>query len=266
MKTTSTYTLITGASAGIGKQLAIECAKRGQNLLLVSLPDTGLDTLSVEIQREYHVNAKILEIDLTLYNSPMQVLKYTEENKLKIDILINNAGVGYNGKFETLTAKLIDDMILLNIRTTTLLIFLFLPQLKKCKKAYILNIVSFGALVPLPYKCVYAASKTFLLYLTRALKNEIKETGVSITSVYPSGVSSERAVENIKRSHIIAKMSSLSPQQVASDSLNNMFKGNSFVLPGIITKFYYIIGSIMPHGLMIRIAGFFFSKTSQPQT
>lgn len=256
------YTLVTGASSGLGKRLALEFAKRNHQLFLVSLPDTGLPLLAEEIMQQYRVNVQYFEIDLTKPKAPKKVFKYAEKNNLPVNVLVNNAGVGYNGKTESLTPKLIDDMILLNIRTSTLLIFLFLPKLKTYKKAYILNVSSFSAFVPLPYKGVYAATKTFLLFFTRALKNELRESGISITTVYPSGIRSERALENVRNSHLIARVSSLSPEYVAKVAVKNLYKGNSFVIPGMVTKFYYLLGSVMPQGLMVRIAGFFFQRTT----
>ena len=254
------YALITGASAGIGKQLAINCAQLGYNLFLVSLPETGLKKFSKEIAEKHSVDVQNLEIDLTEFDAPQKVFDFAKQQQITISILANNVGLGHNGKFENLSTKLIDDMILLNVRTSTMLMFLFLPQLKKLDKAYILNISSLSAFTPLPYKGVYAASKTYLLFLTRAIKHEIKESGVSITTVYPSGVKSERALHNIKTSSLVAKASALSTEEVARISLKNMFKENSFVIPGVVTKIYYLIGSILPHGFVLRVTGLVFKK------
>src|SRR5665647_986416 len=108
------YTLITGASAGTGKQIAIECAKRGFNLFLVSLPNTGLESFSEDLRKIYPIDVQYLSIDLTKSKSPQKVFDFAVENNLVINILVNNAGLGFNGKLENLTAELIDNMILLN--------------------------------------------------------------------------------------------------------------------------------------------------------
>jgi len=256
------YTLITGSSAGTGKQIAIECAKRGFNLFLVSLPETGLESFSDELRKNYSVNVHYLPIDLTKRKSPQKVFEYAQKNKLSINILVNNAGLGFNGKLETLTESLIDTMVLLNVRAATLLTFLFIPEMKKMKKAYILNISSFAGLSPLPYKSVYAATKTYLLFFTQALNRELKGTGISVTSVHPNGISSERAMENIKNSAFAARLASLTPARVAKISLDNMFSENVFVIPGIVNKFYYYIGCSLPHGIILRIIGNIFKKTT----
>lgn len=261
-KKTIYYTLITGASAGIGKQIAFECARKGFNLFLVSLPSSGLDKLAEEIKEEFPVNVKYMDIDLTINEAPQMVYDFVLANNLEVNILVNNAGLGFNGKFETLSTGLVDQMILLNIRASTLLTLLFLPGMKKLEKAYILNISSFGAFVPLPYKCVYAATKTYLLFLTQAMNLELKNTNVQVTSVHPSGVSSERAINNIRKSSFMARISSLSPEDVAHLALKGMLSGKKFVVPGMVTKFYYFLGIVLPHGIVLRIVGQVFRKTT----
>jgi short-subunit dehydrogenase len=261
-KQTKYYTLITGASAGIGKQLAFECARKGYNLLLVSLPETGLDKLSEEIKEKYSIDVKYVDIDLTKTEAPQKVFDFTRAKNLEVNILANNAGLGFNGKFENLTINLVDQMILLNIRASTLLTLLFLPGMKKLEKAYILNISSFGAFVPLPYKCVYAATKTYLLFLSQAINHELKGTNVQVTSVHPSGVSSERAIENIQKSSLMARISTLSPEDVAHLAIKNMLSGKKIVVPGLVTKFYYFLGLILPHGVVLRLVGHVFRKTT----
>ncbi len=261
-KAVKNYTLITGSSAGTGKQFAIECAKRGFNLFLVSLPDTGLESFSEELRNSFPIIVHHLSIDLRKRKSPQKVFDYAQKNNLIIDILVNNAGLGYNGKLEDSSTDLIDTMISLNLRASTLLTFLFIPEMKKLKKAYILNISSFAALSPLPNKSVYAATKTYLLFLTQALSVELKGTGISLTSVHPNGISSERAMENIKKSSFMARSAALTPAQVAKISIDNMFSGNVFVIPGIVNKFYYYIGCSLPHGVILKLIGNVFKKTS----
>lgn len=261
-ETPKNYTLITGSSAGTGKQFAVECAKRGFNLFLVSLPNTGLESFSEELKNTYPIVVHHLSIDLRKKNSPQKVFDYAQKNNLIIDILINNAGLGFNGKLEDSSIELIDTMISLNLRASTLLTFLFIPEMKKLQKAYILNISSFAALSPLPNKSVYAATKTYLLFLTQALSNELKDTGISITSVHPNGISSERAIEIIKKSSFIARLATLTPAQVAKISLDNMFAKNVFVIPGVVNKFYYYIGCTLPHGIILKIIGNIFKKTT----
>lgn len=256
------YTLITGSSAGTGKEIAIECAKRGFNLFLVSLPDTGLESFSEELRETFPVDVQYLSIDLRKRKSPQKVFDYTQQNQLTINILVNNAGLGFNGKLEDLSMNLIDTMILLNIRASTLLTFLFIPEMKKLNRAYILNISSFAGLTPLPYKSVYAATKTYLLFLTQALNMELNRTNISVTSVHPNGITSERAKEIVKKSGLLGRISALTPEQVAKIAIDNMLSGNKFVIPGVVNKFYYSVGTCLPHGIVLKLIGGIFKRTT----
>lgn len=119
------YTLISGASAGIGKAIAIECAKNGFNLFLVSLPDKELNQTVDEIKNDYQVDVKWLGIDLTKADSPQKVFDFARENKITVCNLVNNAGIGFEGKFENLSPEVVDQMILLNVRASTMLTLFF---------------------------------------------------------------------------------------------------------------------------------------------
>lgn len=256
------FTLITGASTGIGKQIAIKCARHGFNLFLVSLPETELESFSEELKKSFPVKIFYLSIDLTKKKSPKKVYDFAKNNNLSVNILVNNAGLGFNGKLENLTLNLIDTMILLNVRASTLLTFLFLPEMKKMEKAHILNISSFGALTPLPNKSVYAATKTYLLYLTQALNEELKDSNIRAISIHPIGVKSERAFMNIKNSGLIARITALTPEQVASVAVDNMLSGSKFVVPGALSKICYYLGMSMPHGIILKLVGLVFRKTT----
>lgn len=256
------FTLITGATAGIGKQIAIECARRKLNLYLVSLPDSGIDEFANELKKEFKTDIYTLAVDLTENNAPQYVFDFAKKNNIGVDKLINNAGVGFNGIFDSLTVELTDKMILLNVRATTLLTLLFLPGMKKLKSAHILNISSFAAFSPVPLKSVYAASKTYLFFLTRSLNKELKGTGVKVTSIHPTGVNSDRTKDIIQKTPFISRISTLSPEKVAKIAVSNMLKGKKFIVPGFMSKLYYYFGSIVPHGLILRLAGSVFRKVN----
>ena len=151
-------------------------------------------------------------------------------------------------------------MILLNIRATTLLSLYFLPEMKKMKDAHIVNISSFAAFTALPYKSVYAATKSYHLFLTQAINRELKNSNVNVTSVHPSGVSSRRTMKSIQRSSVLTRITALTPEKVAKTVVESMEKGKRLVIPGKFTQFYYLIGYLMPHGVFLRIVGRIFQK------
>jgi uncharacterized protein len=109
---------------------------------------------------------------------------------------------------------------------------------------------------------VYAATKTYLLFLTQALNEELKGTGVIAFSIHPSGIASERALENIRKSSFIARLSSLQPEYVARVALNSMFAGKTFMVPGFISKLYYYLGMMLPYYIIFAAVGKVFRKST----
>lgn len=256
------YTLVTGASAGIGKELALEFAKRKNKLFLVALPDSGLEEISESIRDEFGVEVEFLGIDLTLPEAPQQVFDFAKSRGLNINILVNNAGIGFDGKYDELSMRQVDTMILLHVRVSSLLIYLFLPEMYKMEKAYILNISSFAGMAPIPYKSIYSATKGYLFYLSKALSYELKSSNIKVITVYPSGVRTRRSLENIKKSSVMARITSMSPNEVAQTTVAGLYAGKKVLIPGIVTKFYYVLGYILPQGLLLRITSKIFQETN----
>ena len=248
------FTLITGASSGIGKALALECAKKGMNLLMVSLPESGLPALSDEISKTHNVIVKYLEINLDRENAHREVHSYIQNKNLHINMLINNVGVGHNGCLENIPEEKVTEMLILNMRITTLLIQVLIHELKKSGNAYILNVGSLAAFTPLPGKSVYAASKAYVLYLTMAIHQELKSSGISVSGIFPAGVPTNSAVQNrIKNSGLFAKQMVLSPEEVARYAISGLLKKKEIIIPGRNSKTVFFLGKFLPHVLLMKI-------------
>lgn len=248
------YTLITGASSGIGRSIAYECAARKMDLILVSLPGSGLEEVASGIEKEFGVKTVVLAVDLTDPRGPETVHRMVIEMELPVNVLVNNAGVGYNGLCETISLECADQMILLNTRALTLLVTLFLKELMKAPESFILNIGSMASFSPLPGKSIYAASKAYVLFFSKALRAELKGTCVSVTSVYPMGVRTNQSVkERIKKSGFVAKMSVLDPEDVAKMAVDGMLKRRNIIIPGKMGKAVFFVGQMIPQGIVLKI-------------
>jgi NAD+-dependent farnesol dehydrogenase len=249
------YTVITGASSGIGRALAMECAQKGMNLLLVSLPNTGLPEFASELEQYFEISVKFQEINLCDNNAQTKVLHFTNENKLKVNCLINNVGVGFNGQFEAMPAEKITQMFMLNMLTTTLMTQLFVPILRQAPRGYILNMGSLAAFSALPGKSIYAASKAYVMYLTRALASELKGSNLSVTGVFPAGVPTNHLVKNrLDKGTILARSLTTSMEEVARCSIDGMLKGKEIVFPGRKLKTFYHTAAFLPQGLILYFA------------
>jgi len=158
-----TYTLITGAGSGIGRALAVDAARRGWNLILTALPEEDLDQLSEKLKKEYKIDVKFFEIDLTKQEAPLKVFLWCQNQCLNVNRLVNNAGIISSGRpFEEDSYTFYEKMMGVNVVAVTLLTRVFLPELKKHSHAGILNVGSTGSFVPFPYKTVYGATKSFI--------------------------------------------------------------------------------------------------------
>ena len=170
--------LITGGSQGLGLAFAHSCARRGMDLMLVALPDSGLREAAQMLQAKYGVRCAYLDLDLAAPGGPEAAARWVDELGWPLAYLINNAGVSYNSRFEDSTLAENEAVILLNNLATVKLTHLLLPELRKRERAYVLNVASLAAFFPMPFMPVYAPSKAFLLGVSLALRQEMSETPV----------------------------------------------------------------------------------------
>jgi uncharacterized protein len=177
------YALVTGASKGIGKAIALELASHGYGILLVSRNIEDLSLVADEISSRYQVNSYAMALDLSELNAAEKVFEWCKENGYTVQVLVNNAGYGASGKYMDYSIELYTNMILLNVVTMNSLCHLFIPQMMAMNKAYILNIASIGAFQAVPGLNVYAATKSFMLSFSRGLRVELKGSPISVTCV-----------------------------------------------------------------------------------
>jgi len=241
------YTLITGASAGIGKELATACARRGFNILLVALPQSGLSELSKHLQQNFDVQVDYMECDLADPLGPRAIYDWCIGNGYDVDKLINNAGIGGSSPFETLSPLDIQAMIHLNTNVLTTIINLFIPKLKKQERAYILNVSSTASFFSIPNKALYAATKAFVNVLTTSLRNELKGTNISLSVLCPGG--STHKVDAVVRRKMSKRFSNLlheEPATIAEAGVKGMLKEKRMIFPGWVPKMYVVTSKLLP--------------------
>lgn len=187
MNSTRNYTLITGASTGIGYELAKLFAKDRHNLILVARDEGKLETAKNELSK-YNVEVKILSLDLSKSEDIQGLFNYVEMNKLNVDILVNNAGIGTFGDFSEIEWVKEEALIDINIKVLTKLTKYFLPKIIECKNGGILNVASTAAFCSGPRMAAYYASKAYVLNLTEAIYEECKDSGIRISCLCPGPV------------------------------------------------------------------------------
>lgn len=248
------YTLITGASMGIGRALAEECAQRGRNVLLVALDGPELHAAASEIAQKYGVAAQPFGIDLTVPDAPLKVYTWCQENGYSVDILINNAGFGRGDILNKIPLGVYQTMLRLNNQVMFEMTYHFLPHLKQLDKAYILNSSSMEGLMPMPFKAAYTSTKHFVTAFSLSMREELADTSVSVSALCPGPVvTNEDGLKRIQRSGRKAKLVVMYPNQVAPIALNGLFRGKRIIIPGIVNQIMILLNNAMPLAIRMRM-------------
>lgn len=246
------FALITGASKGIGKSMAFELAAKGYNLALVARSRDLLTQAAEELKAKHSIQVHVLAIDLSSPTSAKDVFHWTKQANLDISILVNNAGYGLSGAFQSYSLDQHVNMLQVNCATLVQLTYLFLPQLKQQKQAYLLNISSSSAYQAVPYLSLYAASKALVLQFSRGLRHELRKTTVSVTCVSPGATDTEfntRAQVGAKAMKA-AKKVIMTPDQVGKVAIDSMFNKKTEVIVGVVNKLGGFLSWLLPKKLV----------------
>lgn len=237
--------LITGASSGIGRDIARVLSSMGYDLIIVARRKRKLE----ELKEELHTNVEIVSMDISsTYNCMKLYTKFKNDN---IDILINNAGFGVHGNFTNTNLDKELDMIDTNIKAVHLLTKLFLKDFKKRNSGYILNVSSSAAFMPGPLMASYYASKAYVLRITEAIYEELRRenSNVYIGALCPGPVDTEfNDVAGVKFS-----IKSLDSMTVAKYAIKKMFARKLIIVPGLLMKLNYTLSKFMPKKLLLKI-------------
>lgn len=247
------YTLITGASSGLGKEFAIQCAKKGMNIILVALPGANTRCLADNMIIEFGIDVQVFEFDLTDTMALKNQVNYIVEH-FRINFLINNAGIGGTSSIIDTSVERIDQIIQLNVRSTVLITRLLIPHLLKNKSSYIMNISSMAAFTPIAYKTVYPASKAFISSFSLGLTEELAGTGLSVSVVYPGPImtnchTARRVISQGRK----GKMGLLPTSTIASIALRRTIAHYPTIIPGIMNKINHLLMSVLPVKLKLKI-------------
>ena len=247
--------LITGASSGIGYELAKIHAAKGGNLVLVARNISKLDELKLELETQFKVSVYTIGKDLSVVNAAFEVYKETKQQGIQVDYLINNAGFGDFGMFSETEWEKEHQMINLNITALTQFTKLYLQDMLKRKSGKIMNVASTAAFVPGPLMAVYCATKPYVLSFSEAVDNEVREFGVSITALCPGATQSGFiAAAEAEESALFKGKKLPSSKEVAVFGYDAMIKGKAVVIHGLPNKILAFIVRFTPRKLVVKIS------------
>ena len=240
------YTLITGASEGLGLELAKLFAMDKHNLIIVARNIDKLNEVKYRLESEYKINVEVLSVDLSVDNSCEQIYKFVDEKKLVVDNLINNAGIGSFGYFNDEEKKFHDQIININIKSLTNLTRFFLKDMIKRERGKILNVASTAAFSSGPKMAMYYATKAYVLSLTEALYEESKFYGVTVSCLCPGPVKTSFQQKAGIRKAKSAKKYLMEADKVAKIAYKDFKKGKTIIIPGLKNKLLIIGNKLIP--------------------
>ena len=246
---------ITGASSGIGLELARCFAADKSNLILVARSHDALEKLAEELRREHKISVHVLCADLAKPESPSEIFSDLQGRGIIVDVLVNNAGFGLHGGFTDLPLRRQMEMIQVNIAALVELTGLFLPGMVERNRGGILNVGSVAGFVPGPQMAVYYATKAFVMSFSEALHEELRGTRVRITNLCPGPTESN--FSQVARSHHARKVSAqkMSAAKVARIGHEDFRRGVHVSLPGAGSKLLSIAPRFFPRSAVRRMVG-----------
>lgn len=257
------FVFITGASGGLGKAFAVECASRGWNLFLTDMDSESLDTLADSLKRTYKVMVEYQDCDLLERESRDLLFITLKEKALSLQGIINVAGVDYEGTFFERSRKEVLTLLRVNVEALVELIhetlrYLNTPQNLTLKKnrPFIINVSSLAAFYPMPHKALYAASKRFILDFSLALREELRLKNCTVTALCPAGLPTTRgAIQGIEAQGLIGWITTKNIGYVASATIDAALKGKRIFIPGRVNRLIRWAGNRLPLSLVVRFIG-----------
>jgi short-subunit dehydrogenase len=247
--------LITGASNGIGLELAKIHASKGGDLVLVARNKSKLDELKIALEKQFGVSVYIICKDLSAINSAQEVYEETTRRNIQVDYLINNAGFGDFGIFTETDWDKELQMIHLNITTLTLFTKLYLQDMVKRRSGKIMNVASTAAFQPGPTMAVYCATKAYVLSFTEAVSNEVSDKGITITALCPGATETGfQTAGGMDESKLFKGKKLPTAKEVADYGYTSMIKGKTVAIHGIMN--YIMSNSVrfIPRALVLKVS------------
>jgi uncharacterized protein len=249
------WVLVTGASAGIGRELAIAFAARGYDLILAARTETAINALAGELAARHAVRAMTMPVDLSIPGAAEAIVEALARAGIEIEILVNNAGVMFEGDFADIALEDHLRLLQINVVALTALTRLVLPSMLSRRSGRILNVASIAAFMPVPKLGAYAAAKAYVLSLTESLSQELAGAGVTATALCP-GMTDTAMVQGSQLAKPLPAAMIMSPKDAAEAGCAACLKGETVCVPGIANRLMTSGAPLLPRRLVRGVGGF----------
>lgn len=245
--------LITGATKGIGYELATCFARDGYDLVLVARDQAQLQRVAQELAGAHGVAARVIPADLARPEAAAELVEALARERLEIDVLVNNAGFGTYGPFASADLAREEEMIQVNLVALTQLTRRLLDGMLKRGRGKILNVASTAAFQPGPFMAVYYATKAYVLSFSEALANELRGTGVTVTALCPgptqTGFQQRAGIEHTR----LVRIRGIDVEAVARIGYQGLMRGAPVVIPGLGNRLLTVVVRLVPRNLVTTV-------------
>ena len=247
------YSLITGASSGIGECFARALARRRHNLVLTARSEGKLNHLAAELARDYEIKVEIIPADLSVRDSASQLVTILKERNLSINVLVNNAAFGARGEFWQLPLERQMAMVRLNINSLAELTYLVLPEMVERREGSIINVSSTVSFQPTAYTATYAATKAFVTSFSMGLAEEVRPHGIRVVTLCPGSTRTNFfEAGNFGVRDIPGGMQP--PEEVVDAALQALDRGGGLVVPRLLNKSLVFVQRFIPRETVAKLA------------
>lgn len=246
--TTRPYALVAGGSKGIGYAIAEALAKRNYNLVLIARHWDSLQTAKNKLEQTYGIHVEVLVYDLAKENAAIDIAKWCTDRNIPLKMLCNVAGLGGSADYLRLPLDSLRYMIRLNIESCMALSLTLLPLLEKNAPSYILNVASMAGFAPIPVKNIYAATKSAIIFFSYALRYQLKEKHISVSTLCPGPVFTKPEIEQDTREKLgrFGVWMAVPPAKVGEIAVRKTLRKKMIIVPGFISSMVSGVIRVLP--------------------
>lgn len=258
--TNNRYAVVTGASQGIGKVIAEELAKKGFSIILCARDHNHLEEVSKDLMKQYSIQALTCSCDLSNSTGLKKLTDFVSPYLSEVEVLVNNAGFGDLGHFADRNWELYSKMVQLNVVALTELTHFFARLFKNQGKGFILNVASTAAFQPDPYFSVYGATKAYVLSLSEALREELKDSHVQVSVLCPGPTDTPFHARAGTSDSPIIRFSMTSAKQVAQEGVEGLFNKKTVIIPGLLNRVLVFSIRLSPRSFIAKLSAWLLKK------
>ena len=246
--------LITGAAGGLGRAFAAECGRRGYSLFLTDINREGLLCLQRGLERQFNITVTTKACDLTNAESVNEMLELIDRHSIRFDMLLNIAGLDFEGSFMGREREKIIEIVTLNNAATLRITHAVIQRRRKGRCFTVVFVSSLASMFPMPLKATYAASKRFLLDFATSLRQELKEQNVNVLALCPGGmVTTRESMEGIAAQGFWGEVTTNPLETVARKTLDRALDGKGLYVPGSLNRTLSFLGKLIPRSIVAAV-------------